>query len=511
MFQISKGLRFPSVRIVILKNMKNYSDINFHGQRHVLTVGIDLPMYEVSTTRGTPSTSINLKEALCEKIPIHYDLVRNIRQQHGSSVISRITVENIYQGLRRVNTIVRETSEIDPKYGIKYRGLTIPEVITLLPREGKSPSAEAVFWLLLTGDIPTQEQTASLIADWSIRREKRKDWWSGPGGGIVGSILQTLPKTTPPLGKLSVALTVFDSGKHITEALKNNALSYTHWEYMYEDSMELLATLPAIVGLIAKGELKNLKEEKGDWVQFLSECLCNAFDISKNNKKSLMDFLRLYIVLNADENGGIPGVHITEILGASQSYVNQALAAGALAYVDEPKNGTVSEYMEFQRRIQRIFGQELKEEKLRNYIATLIRRDKLTGYKEAEFCDPKYIALENYAREYLPNDAGVQLSQIITNILTTMMKSTKGKKIHPEQTAIVAPIFQFYGLRDMEFNQVLLCMSRALGAVASIIWARAVNASIEQPTSKCTYTYLNSIQRTGGKHKRGKHTKSIQK
>lgn len=61
----------------------------------------------------------------------------------------------------------------------------------------------------------------------------------------------------------------------------------------------------------------------------------------------------------------------------------------------------------------------------------------------------------------------------------------------------------------MKFNQVLLCMSRALGAVASIIWARAVNASIEQPTSKCTYTYLNSIQKTGGKYKRGKHTKSI--
>lgn len=65
--------------------------------------------------------------------------------------------------------------------------------------------------------------------------------------------------------------------------------------------------------------------------------------------------------------------------------------------------------MEFQTGIQRIFGQELKEEKLRNYIATLIQRDKLTGYKEAEFCDPKYIALENYAREYLPNDSGVQV------------------------------------------------------------------------------------------------------
>lgn len=75
---------------------------------------------KVSTTRGVPSTSVNLKEALCEKIPIHYDILRNIRQEHGSSVISQITVENIYQGLNGVNTMVRETSEIDPKYGVTF-------------------------------------------------------------------------------------------------------------------------------------------------------------------------------------------------------------------------------------------------------------------------------------------------------------------------------------------------------------------------------------------------------
>ena len=81
--------------------------------------------------------------------------------------------------------------------------------------------------------------------------------------------------------------------------------------------------------------------------------------------------------------------------------------------------------MEFQRGIQRIFGQELKEEKLRNYIATLIRRDKLTGYKEAEFSDPKYIALENYAREYLPNDFGVQVH--ITNFFHITYKFQTSK------------------------------------------------------------------------------------
>ncbi|XP_034183891.2 putative citrate synthase, mitochondrial isoform X1 [Osmia lignaria lignaria] len=488
---------------MILRNVRKYptgSD-NIKGQ-HVLTV---------STVRGVPSTSTNLKEALCEKIPIHYDLLRNFRQQHGCSVISRITVENMYQGLNGVNTMVRETSELDPKYGIKYRGLTIPEVIMLLPREGKSPSAEAVFWLLLTGDVPTREQTASLIADWSIRRQNRKDWWSGPGGGIVGSILQTLPKTTTPLGKLSMALTVFDCGKHTKEGLRNGAPSHTHWEYTYEDGMELLATLPAIVGLIAKAEeFKNVKEE-GDWVQSFLECLSKASNISGSHTKSIADFLRLFIILNADEDGGIPAVHVTEILGASQLDINQALAAGVLAYNNEPKSGTLSQYMEFQNKIQQFLGHEPKEEKLKDYLGTLIKRNALIGYKEAELGDPRYNALMNYSREYMPDDSEIKLSQAITRMLTMMMKTSKGKKIYPEQNAIAAPIFQFYGMKDMAFNQVLLCMSRALGAVASIIWTKAINAPVEHPGSKCTYTYLSSIQGSRRKNKQRKYVKRPQK
>lgn len=73
---------------------------------------------KVSTTRGTPSTSTNLKEALCEKIPLHHDLIRKFRLCHGGSVISQITVEQLYQGLKGVRTTVRETSEIDQQLGV---------------------------------------------------------------------------------------------------------------------------------------------------------------------------------------------------------------------------------------------------------------------------------------------------------------------------------------------------------------------------------------------------------
>lgn len=73
---------------------------------------------QVSKTRGEPSTSGNLKEALREKIPLYHDLLRNFRRHHGPSIINHITVDDLYDGLSGVKTTVRETSEIDPKHGV---------------------------------------------------------------------------------------------------------------------------------------------------------------------------------------------------------------------------------------------------------------------------------------------------------------------------------------------------------------------------------------------------------
>lgn len=73
---------------------------------------------EISKIRGEPSTSTNLKEALCEKISVHHDLVRNFRRNFGPTIISQITVDNLYEGLNNVKTLVKETSELDTKHGV---------------------------------------------------------------------------------------------------------------------------------------------------------------------------------------------------------------------------------------------------------------------------------------------------------------------------------------------------------------------------------------------------------
>ncbi|XP_070155153.1 citrate synthase-like [Polyergus mexicanus] len=488
MFQPSRGCQ--RVRLFTLwdkgKNCITSSErkANF-GTRERMTI---------SKTRGEPSTSTNLKEALCEKIPVHHDLLRYIRRNFGPNIISQITVESLYDGLSDVKSIVKETSEIDPKHGIVYRGLTIPEVIALLPRQGNSPSAEAIFWLLLTGDIPTQQQTASLIADWTSRRQKCVEWWSGPRGEMIVSILRSMPEAVTPMHRLSVALTIFNISKQAKDAKMHGAMPYTYWEYTYEDGMEFLATLPAIVSLVAKRKMLTNVNYDGDWVQFLLECLTNVNKSFDSRKSSVADFLRLYIILNADDDGGAPAAHVTHILGSTDLHINEVLSSSVLAYIDEPKSGTMSQWKELQTKVQNTLGQAWTEHALRTRVLNLWSRDKLIGHKEADFYDPRYTALLDYARQHLPDNSDIKLSQDITRILQSALQKPKRKPIYPEQSVIASIIFECYGLKDMSFNQTILYMARTLGIIASIIWTKAVNAPVEHPISKCTYSYIESAR-----------------
>ncbi|CAI4402853.1 BAF_collapsed_G0027540.mRNA.1.CDS.1 [Saccharomyces cerevisiae] len=65
--------------------------------------------------------------------------------------------------MRGIKGLVWEGSVLDPEEGIRFRGRTIPEIQRELPKaEGSTePLPEALFWLLLTGEIPTDAQVKS--------------------------------------------------------------------------------------------------------------------------------------------------------------------------------------------------------------------------------------------------------------------------------------------------------------------------------------------------------------
>ena len=70
----------------------------------------------------------------------------------------------MYGGMRGIKGLVTETSVLDPEEGIRFRGYSIPECQKLLPKGkgGAEPLPEGLFWLLITGQIPSQEQVDAI-------------------------------------------------------------------------------------------------------------------------------------------------------------------------------------------------------------------------------------------------------------------------------------------------------------------------------------------------------------
>jgi len=91
-----------------------------------------------------------------------------------------------------------------PDEGIRFRGKTIPECQELLPKApgGSEPLPEGLFWLLLTGEVPTPEQVAELSKDWAARAAIPE---------FVEELLDRCPPTLHPMSQFSLAVTAASS------------------------------------------------------------------------------------------------------------------------------------------------------------------------------------------------------------------------------------------------------------------------------------------------------------
>lgn len=65
-------------------------------------------------------------------------------REHGSKVVDKVTLDQVYGGARGIKALVWEGSVLDAEEGIRFRGKTIPECQELLPKApgGKEPLPE---------------------------------------------------------------------------------------------------------------------------------------------------------------------------------------------------------------------------------------------------------------------------------------------------------------------------------------------------------------------------------
>jgi citrate synthase len=151
--------------------------------------------------------------------------IKQLLKDHGSKVIGEVTLSQIYQGMRGITGLVTETSLLDANEGIRFRGYSIPELKEKLPKaeNGSEPLPEALFHLMLLGELPSQEE-ADVITATLQRRSHVPNY--------VFDTIEALPVTSHPMTMFVVGIMALQNGSHFAKSYSYSALAQDRCLYL---------------------------------------------------------------------------------------------------------------------------------------------------------------------------------------------------------------------------------------------------------------------------------------
>merc|ERR1712027_22565 len=410
------------------------------------------------------STSTDLKTVLAEKIPPFQEEVKAFRKQHGNTKIGEITIDMLYGGMR-MKGLVTETSVLDADEGIRFRGYTIPECQELLPKApgGKEPLPEGLFWLLVTGDIPTEEQVRGLSKDWASRAELPSH---------VVTMLNNFPSNLHPMAQFSAAMAALHSESKFSKAYGEGVHKTKYWDTTFEDSMDMIAKLPVVAATIYNNLYRDgaapcpIDVDK-DWSYNFTEMI-------GHQDPMFTELMRLYLTIHSDHEGGNVSAHATHLVGSALSDPYLSFAGGMCGLAG-PLHGLANqEVLVFLSKVTKDIGLGASHEQLREYVEGLFKsRQVVPGYGHAVLrkTDPRYTCQREFALKHLPDDPLFKLVGQLYNLVPPILLETgKVKNPWPNVDAHSGVLLQYYGMKEMNYYTVLFGISRALGVCSSLVW-----------------------------------------
>ncbi|KAG7089691.1 citrate (Si)-synthase [Marasmius oreades] len=364
--------------------------------------------------------STTLKERLAELIPRQLETVKAVRAEHGKKSFGPVHVDQLYGGMRGLPALIWDGSVLDADEGIRFRGLTIPECKERLPKApgGEEPLPEALFWLLLTGEVPTQEQVTELSKDWAARAAIPE---------FVQELLDRCPPTLHPMSQFSLAVTALNHDSAFAKAYQDGISKKEYWGPTFEDCMDLIAKLPNIAGRIysnvyGRGKLSTIDPNK-DYSHNLATLL------GFGDNAGFVELLRLYVTIHSDHEGGNVSAHTGKLVGSALSDPFLAFSA-SLNGLAGPLHGLANqEVLVWLRKMQSKIGENASDEAVKEYVwSTLKAGQVVPGYGHAVLrkTDPRYVAQREFALKHLPDDPMFKLVGQIYNIVPKILLEVSG-------------------------------------------------------------------------------------
>jgi citrate synthase len=423
---------------------------------------------------------MSLKQTFQSKIDPMRNRVRTMVKEHGDKKISDVTIAQAYGGARGVKCIVTETSALDPNEGIRFRGYNIPELQQKLPTApgGEEPLPEGLFYLLLTGELPTEDDVKAVSEEWKKR---------GDLPDYLIDILKAIPKGTHPMTQFSMGILALQKESLFAQQYREGISKMDYWDPMYEDTMNLLAKLPKIAAYIYrkeyKGDVHIPSDANLDWGGNLAHMLgVEGVDFK--------DLMRLYLTIHSDHEGGNVSAHTTHLVGSALSDAYYSLSAG-MDGLAGPLHGLANQ--EVLRWIMNVKddlgGVPTKDELVKYLWKTLNSGQVIPGYGHAVLrkTDPRYMAQREFALKHLPDDEIFKVVSAIYEVAPDILREQgKAKNPWPNVDAHSGCLLLHYGVTEYDIYTVFFGVSRALGVLASLCWDRALGLAIERPKTVTT-------------------------
>lgn len=430
-----------------------------------------------------------LKQKFHEKSSALAKELKAMLKEKGSLKVDEVTLKQVFGGMRGVKSMVWETSQLDAIEGIRFRGYSIPQLRELLPKApgDKEPLPEGLFWLMLVGEIPTEEQVLWLSDQWKNRSNVPEH---------TLKVLDSLPAGTHPMTQLSMAIVSMQTASVFSRRYAEGMNKYEYWDATYEDTMNLIARLPRVAAYIYRRTYHNgdhiAPDLSLDWAANFAHMLGTS---DNPDFKSLM---RLYLTIHADHEGGNASAHATHLVGSTLSDAYYSLAGGINALAG-PLHGLANQEVIkwIFKMVDALGTTKPTKEQIADYVkSTLAAGRVIPGYGHAVLRqpDPRFTAQKRFAEEYIKDSDIVNVVWKVFEVVPPILKGLgKVKNPWPNVDAHSGAILVHYGMKEYSFYTVLFGVSRALGVLASLCWSRALGMPLERPksvTSEWVYDFL---------------------
>ncbi len=427
-----------------------------------------------------------LKEKLAGQIPPWRERVKKLIATGGDKKVGEVNIKQVYGGMRDVKGLVTDISYVDPDEGIRLRGYTIDELLQKLPlSKGASiPLVGGLFYLLLTGEIPTLDQAMDVENEWKKRSAVPE---------YVFDVMRAMPPNALPMTMFSQAILALQTESVFTRRYDEGMRKEDYWDATLEDSLDLTAKLPVIAAFIYRLKHKMGKlpasDPNLDWSANFAHLM--------GAKDSLYaELCRLYFIIHSDHESGNVSAHATHLVGSALSDVYYAASAGMNGLAGPLHGRANQEALAWLQDVYKKYGRVPSKEELHQFaVDTLKAGQVIPGYGHAVLrkTDPRFTVQLQFGKAHFPDDPLFKLASLVYDVVPEVLRAQgKVKDPWPNVDAISGTLQLHFAIEDCDdmdvggFYTVLFGVSRALGVTANAVWARALTQPIERPKSLTT-------------------------